>query len=352
MWGFIFIVRKCMRKKIVLILAPVIVLLLLIKGMTFSPELVSFSGPTMGTTYTVKFYTVESGGNVQSLKDDVDSVLLRINQLMSTYDPSSDLSLFNKMPSGSKQEVSSEFAHVVDKALLISTMSDGYYDVTVGPLANLWGFGPDKSRDEPPTDEEINGAKQKVGYKNLLLSGNVLSKEKDIYVDLSSIAKGYGVDAIANKLDENGIESYLIEVGGEIRSKGKKEDGGSWKIAIESPAGGHNVAQLIIDVDDLAIATSGDYRNYFEKNGVRYSHIINPKTGRPITHKLVSVTIIDKTAVMADGLATAITVLGPDKGLEFAEKHGIAAYLMIKKDFGYEERVSTAFEPYLKTSIK
>ncbi|MCZ2722800.1 FAD:protein FMN transferase [Marinomonas sp. 15G1-11] len=341
-----------MRKKIVLILAPVIVLLLLIKGMTFSPELVSFSGPTMGTTYTVKFYTVESGGNVQSLKDDVDSVLLRINQLMSTYDPSSDLSLFNKMPSGSKQEVSSEFAYVVDKALLISTMSDGYYDVTVGPLANLWGFGPDKSRDEPPTDEKINDAKQKVGYQNLLLSGNVLSKEKDIYVDLSSIAKGYGVDAIANKLDENGIESYLIEVGGEIRSKGKKEDGGSWKIAIESPAGGHNVAQLIIDVDDLAIATSGDYRNYFEKNGVRYSHIINPKTGRPITHKLVSVTIIDKTAVMADGLATAITVLGPDKGLEFAEKHGIAAYLMIKKDFGYEERVSTAFEPYLKTSIK
>ncbi len=352
MWGFIFIVRKNMRNKIILILAPVIVLFLIIKGLSFSPELVSFSGPTMGTTYTVKFYTVDNDVRVQSLKDDVDNVLLRINKLMSTYDPSSDLSLFNKMPSGSKQEISSEFAHVVDKALLISVMSDGYYDVTVGPLANLWGFGPAKGRDEPPTDIEIDRAKQKVGYKNLSLSGNVLSKVNDIYVDLSSIAKGYGVDAIANELDKNGIESYLIEVGGEIRTKGKKENGEPWKIAIESPAGGHNVAQLIIDVNNLAIATSGDYRNYFEKNGVRYSHIINPKTGRPITHKLVSVTIIDKTAVMADGMATAITVLGPEKGLEFAEKHGIAAYLMIKKDFGYEERVSSAFEPYLKNSIE
>ncbi|MFT2109605.1 FAD:protein FMN transferase [Marinomonas sp. 2405UD68-3] len=341
-----------MRKKILFILAPFIVVLILVKGLSFSPELVSFSGPTMGTTYTVKFYTVDSDSNAQSLKGDVDNVLLYINQLMSAYDPSSELSLFNKMPSGSTKEISRDFAHVVDKALLISSMTDGSYDVTIGPLANLWGFGPKKGRDEPPSDAEIDAVKGKVGYQYLSLNGNKLSKENDIYVDLSSIAKGFGVDAIANKLEENGIQSYLIEVGGEIRSKGKKENGEAWKIAIESPAGGHNVVQAVIEVTDVAIATSGDYRNYFEKRGVRYSHIIDPATGRPITHKLVSVSIIDKTAVMADGLATAITVLGPDKGMAFAEKNGIAAYLLVKQDFGYEERVSTAFEPYLKNRIQ
>ncbi len=341
-----------MRKKILLVFALLVVILIIIKGLSFSPKLVSFSGPTMGTTYTVKFYTVDNGSDVQVLKSAVDSVLLHINKLMSTYDPSSEISLFNKMPSGSSKEISAEFAHVVDKALLISSMTEGYYDVTIGPLANLWGFGPKKGRDEPPSDAEINAAKQKVGYQYLNLEGNKLSKENDIYVDLSSIAKGFGVDAIANKLEENGIQSYLIEVGGEIRTKGVKDDGESWKIAIESPAGGHNIVQAVIGITDVAVATSGDYRNYFEKRGVRYSHIIDPVTGRPITHKLVSVSIIDKSAVMADGLATAITVLGPDKGMAFAEENGIAAYLLVKQDFGYEERVSTAFEPYFKNRIQ
>jgi thiamine biosynthesis lipoprotein len=175
-----------------------------------------------------------------------------------------------------------------------------------------------------------------------------LTKEKNIYVDLSSIAKGYGVDMVAQVLQSKGVQSYLIEVGGEILSKGVKADGESWKVAIESPAGGHEIVERILSVTDVAVATSGDYRNYFEKNGVRYSHTISPKTGRPITHRLVSVTVVDKTTTMADGLATAITVLGPEKGFEFAQKNGIAAYLLIKTDFGFEERPSDAFKPYLQ----
>lgn len=337
-----------MRKKILFPVFLLIIVAVFYRLSVFTPELVSFSGPTMGTTYTVKFYTTEEVENPWDLKDDVDAVLVRVNKLMSTYDPNSELSEFNKLTAGQSLTVSEEMAYVIDKALLLSRMTGGEYDVTIGPLVNLWGFGPGKREDKVPTEAEIEAAKSRVGYQFLTLDGLRLSKEKDIYVDLSSIAKGYGVDAVAKVLQDKGIESYLVEVGGEISSKGVKPDGSPWRVAIESPAGGHNIAERIIDVTNIALATSGDYRNYFEQNGVRYSHTISPLTGRPITHRLVSVTVVDTTTTMADGLATAITVLGPEKGYEFAQENGIAAYLLVKTDFGFEERPSDAFKPYLK----
>ncbi|ETX09748.1 thiamine biosynthesis lipoprotein ApbE [Marinomonas ushuaiensis DSM 15871] len=337
-----------MRKKILFSAFLIIFIAVVYRLSSFSPELVSFSGPTMGTTYTVKFYTTEQVHNPWALKDDVDNVLVKVNRLMSTYDPTSELSEFNKLPAGQSADISTDMAHVIDKALLISEMTAGEYDVTVGPLVNLWGFGPGEREDKVPTQASIDEAKTRVGYEFLTLNSRRLTKEKDIYVDLSSIAKGYGVDEVARVLRERGVESYLVEVGGEISSKGMKPDGSAWKIAIESPAGGHSMVERILSLDDVAIATSGDYRNYFEKNGVRYSHTINPITGKPITHRLVSVTVIDKTATMADGLATAITVLGPEKGFAFARENGIAAYLLVKTDFGFEERPSDAFKSYLK----
>ncbi len=288
----------------------------------------------MGTTYTVKFYTTENVKKPSDLKVGVDAALVRVNKLMSTYDPNSELSVFNKLPENQFSNISEDMAYVIDKALLISEMSGGEYDITIGPLVNLWGFGPGKREDKVPSQVLIDEAKSRVGYHYLKLDGRRLTKEKNIYVDLSSIAKGYGVDMVAQVLQSKGVQSYLIEVGGEILSKGVKADGESWKVAIESPAGGHEIVERILSVTDVAVATSGDYRNYFEKNGVRYSHTISPKTGRPITHRLVSVTVVDKTTTMADGLATAITVLGPEKGFEFAQKNGIAAYLLIKTDFG------------------
>ncbi|MEO9655331.1 FAD:protein FMN transferase [Marinomonas sp.] len=336
-----------MRKKIWLPALLLIILAVVYRLTSFTPELVSFSGPTMGTTYTVKFYTTEEIENPWGIKSDVDDVLLSVNKHMSTYDPSSELSNLNKLPANSVQDISSGLAYVIDKALLISQMSGGEYDVTVGPLVNLWGFGPGKREDKVPTDAEIQQAKARIGYQSIQLENNQLSKQKNVYIDLSSIAKGYGIDKVAEALENHGIESYLVEVGGEIRSKGFKPEGESWQVAIESPAGGHTIAKKIIAADDIAIATSGDYRNYFEKNGVRYSHTINPITGRPVTHRLVSVTVIDKTATMADGLATAITVLGPEKGLTFAQENGVAAYLLVKTDFGYDERSSDAFQHYL-----
>ncbi|MCB5162419.1 FAD:protein FMN transferase [Marinomonas algarum] len=337
-----------MRKKVLLPVFLLVVAAVVYRLAAFTPELISFSGPTMGTTYTVKFFTTEDVASARDLKSDVDAVLIKVNALMSTYDPNSELSLFNKLPAGESANVSEELAYVIDKALLISEMSDGEYDVTVGPLVNLWGFGPGNRNDVVPSQNQIDEAKERVGYQYLTLDDRLLSKQKSIYVDLSSIAKGYGVDAVAQVLERKGITSYLVEVGGEIVSKGTKLDDVPWRIAVESPAGGHDIAERIIDVTDVAMATSGDYRNYFEKNGIRYSHTINPVTGRPITHRLVSVTVIDKTATMADGLATAITVLGPKKGFEFAQEHGVAAYLLVKTDFGFEERPSDAFKPYLQ----
>tara|TARA_R110001599_G_scaffold119118_2_gene288828 strand:+ start:9121 stop:10134 length:1014 start_codon:yes stop_codon:yes gene_type:complete len=337
-----------MRKKILISAFLFIVIATVYRFSTFSPELVSFSGPTMGTTYTVKFYTTENVKKPSDLKVGVDAALVRVNKLMSTYDPNSELSVFNKLPANQFSNISEDMAYVIDKALLISEMSGGEYDITIGPLVNLWGFGPGNREDKVPSELLIDEAKSRVGYHYLKLDGRRLTKEKNIYVDLSSIAKGYGVDMVAQVLQSKGVRSYLIEVGGEILSKGVKADGESWKVAIESPAGGHEIVERILSVTDVAVATSGDYRNYFEKNGVRYSHTISPKTGRPITHRLVSVTVVDKTTTMADGLATAITVLGPEKGFEFAQKNGIAAYLLIKTDFGFEERPSDAFKPYLQ----
>lgn len=338
-----------MPKKLLLTGAILVVVVLIYRTFSFSPELVSFSGPTMGTTYTIKLYTNENIRSVSFIKDDVDAVLKQVNKSMSTYDPASELSLFNQAEINTAYEISNGLADVVKQALIVSKESNGAYDVTVGPLINLWGFGPNKQRERVPSEDEINLAKANVGYKFLNLEESFLSKSQDVYVDLSSIAKGYGIDQIAKKLNEFGVESYLVEIGGEIVAKGVKEDGSAWRIGIEKPGGRHNVAQRVVLLNDVAVATSGDYRNYFEKEGVRYSHLINPKSGKPITHRLVSVTVVAETATLADSYATAINVLGPEEGLVFAENNELAIYMLVKTDLGFVEKYSSKFEPYLVT---
>ncbi len=337
-----------MRIKIWLPVLLILLAAIVYRLAAFTPELVSFSGPTMGTTYTVKFYTTEDYESSWRVKDNIDELLLKVNKSMSTYDPQSELSLFNKSPSQQVTKISDDLAFVIDKALLISTMTNGEYDVTVGPLVNLWGFGPGRLEDKVPSDVSIFEAKRNVGYQYLSLQDGELVKSRDIYVDLSSIAKGYGVDVLAEFLDTKGITSYLVEVGGEIKGKGVKPDGSPWRVAIESPAGGLNMAEKVISLNNAAMATSGDYRNYFEKNGVRYSHTISPTTGKPITHRLASVSVIAETATMADGFSTAISVLGPELGYEFAQENGIAAYLIMKTDSGFESKYSESFNAYLE----
>ena len=304
----------------------------------------------MGTYYQIKYVLdAQQQGNKQlsaeALQVEIDKRLELVNDLMSTYRPDSELSRFNI--SEKSLQVSDAMRDVVNAALTISAQTDGAYDVTVGPLVNLWGFGPDKRPNKVPSQALINEKMAFVGSHYLSLNGNTLTKAiPQLYVDLSSIAKGYGVDFIAEYLQQLGIENYLVDIGGELRVTGSKPGKEQWTLAVERPVAGQNV-QRLIHIGDNGIATSGDYRNYFESDGIRYSHTIDPKTGKPITHKLVSVTVIDKSCMLADGYATAITVLGPKAGLEFATKQHLAVFLLVKEGDDFSEQYTPEFEPYL-----
>lgn len=308
-------------------------------------KLVAIEGRTMGTSYHIKWIAPqdETTATAENIKNQVDQLLVDINQAMSTYIPDSELSLFNKAPAGSKKTVSADLYKVLEMAQAISDSSAGAYDVTVGPLINLWGFGPDKRVTKAPSAAQIAAIRHKVGYqKLLLLKDNQLQKEADLYVDLSSIAKGYGVDLLADLIAAKGYGAYLVEIGGELITKGLKPDDQPWRIAIESPVSGR-VVQRVVRVDDVAVATSGDYRNYFEDKGVRYSHIIDTTTGRPVTHNLASVTVLADNCALADALATAFLAMGVDKAYEYAINHNIDAFFITKNASGFDEKMTPGF---------
>ena len=315
-----------------------------------APQLLHIQGQTMGTYYQVKYVLdAEQQDNpevsAQAVQVEIDKRLELVNNLMSTYRPGSELSRFNQAEKS--LQVSDAMRDVVKAALTIYKQTDGAYDVTVGPLVNLWGFGPDKRPDRVPPQALIDEKMQIVGSQYLSVEGNTLNKSiPELYLDLASIAKGYGVDFIAEYLQQLGINNYLVDIGGELRVQGSKPGNEQWTLAIERPVAGQNV-QRLIQIGDNGIATSGDYRNYFESDGIRYSHTIDPKTGRPITHKLVSVTVINKSCMLADGFATAITVLGPEAGLEFAKKQHLAVFLLVKEGDDFNEYFTPEFESYL-----
>jgi FAD:protein FMN transferase len=298
----------------------------------------------MGTTYSVK--VIASAVNSVELKAKIDTELIRINDLMSTYQPDSELSRFNRSVVGEWFDISPDTMDVIRIAREINRLSEGSFDITVGPLVNLWGFGPDPASSELPSNEAIAAATARVGFGHLRLGDGKLMKDVDTYVDLSAIAKGYGVDRVTALLDAGGFKNYLVEIGGELGARGLNERGGPWRIAIERPDVAERVPFVTITFSDRGMATSGDYRNYFEKDGIRYSHTIDPATGRPVTHTLASVTVIAPTAALADGLATAIDVMGPEKGLAMAEAHHIAAFAIIKSEGGFVERHTSAFASY------
>jgi thiamine biosynthesis lipoprotein len=312
--------------------------------------LVQFSGSTMGTTYTVKARQVPEGMTAADLQTEVDRILVDVNQQMSTYDESSELSRFNQSQSTEWVKVSKALAQVVQRSLEISRLTDGAFDVTVGPLVNLWGFGPDLSEDQTPSDAELQAALDRVGHQQLeaRLSPPALKKDRaDLYVDLSAIAKGFGVDEIVQYLESQGISHYLVEIGGELRGKGLNPQDVPWRIAIEEPNPGKRAVQQVVEIVDRGIATSGDYRNFFEINGQRYSHAINPRTGQPIRHQLASVTVVNESAMEADAWATALLVLGPERGAAMAEKQNLAAFFIVINGSGLQEKPSPQFAQYL-----
>ncbi len=337
----------------------VIIALVMLSGCFPSNDLekkqVHLTGITMGTVaYNIKYIEqpIDGGTPIPSdvvVHQNVERILKQLNQDMSNWIPDSELSKFNSHDSLSPVKISEGLRRVIAESIRLGHLSEGKLDVTIGPLINLWGFGPEARPEKAPTQEEIAQAQARTGIDNLMLEGNMLTKRiPNLYVDLSTIAKGYAVDLVAEYLDSISAHNYLVEIGGELRAKGFKHTGELWSVAIEKPVSTERAVHQIIIPKDNAIATSGDYRKYFEENGQRYSHIIDPDTGKPINHKLVSVTVIHPSSMTADGLSTAMMLMGPEKAYAFAEEHKIAAYLISKSENGFIEQFTVEFMPYLK----
>ncbi len=314
-------------------------------------RLTTFSGPTMGTRYTVKLVDLPTGVDPETIRQEIERKLDHIDALMSTYDPDSELSRLNRFADTEWFSVSHEMARVIGEAVRIGQLTGGAFDITIGPLVNLWHFGPDKDLpDRIPSPEEITRAKSNVGFHNIevrLSPPAVRKKRPGLCIDLSGIAKGFAVDQIAEHLECRGIENYFVDVGGDLRVKGCNQRGKPWNVAIEAPLADARAIQRTVPLVHGAMATSGDYRNYFEQNDIRYSHIIDPRSGKPISHKLASVTVLDSRCMRADALATALMVLGPKAGYELALQQSLPALFLVKSGAGFVEKVSPGLKSVL-----
>jgi len=315
-----------------------------------------FEGETMGTTWSVNAVLPE-GADDKAVRRGIQAELDRVVAQMSTYEADSDLSRFNRAPAGTWHVLPAEFYTVLRHALSLARDSGGAYDPTVGPLVNLWGFGPDKRPREAPGADDIAAAKGRVGWSRIRLDDAThrAFQPGGIYVDLSSVAKGFGVDQVARLLDRDGVRDYLVEVGGELRAHGRKPDGTRWNVGIERPGAAAAAVddpdeiERIVKLDDKAIATSGDYRHAFESDGRFYSHHIDPRTGYPVAHRVASVSIVADDCMHADALGTTMTVLGPEQGMAYAVKHDLAVlFVLYGKDGRFEERMSPAFAAVLR----
>ncbi len=309
--------------------------------------LLHLSGPTMGTWYNVKVIS-EGAIDQGALSGKIEAVLSEINSLMSTYDLESELSRFNQLPINTPMELSSDTITVLKMALDLSVKTAGAFDVTVGPVVNLWGFGPSGRLKEKPSDMAINAALAQVGYQALVWHGDKqLSKSKPVYVDLSAIAKGFAVDKVAGLLREQGLSRFLVDIGGELVAGDDKAPGQHWKVAIEQADIHQRAIQKVLSLRRIGVATSGDYRNFYEFEGTRYSHTIDPRTGKPVTHELASVSVLHPSVAYADGVATALMVLGTEQGYALASKLGISAYFIYKTPSGFEVKSTDGFLNYI-----
>lgn len=311
-----------------------------------------FAGSTMGTTYHV---TLAKTGRLTPAEKDilttsVDTLLVEINQQMSTYIVNSELNQLQSMPLNEWHEISDPLKEVLQISLEVFNVSGGAFDITLRPLIDLWGFGPLESHDTVPSQQTIDSTLQNVDSGAITLRSNPSSilRTKPVNMDLSAVAKGYAVDKVSALLIEKGYLDHMVEIGGELRLSGNSPRGEPWRIGIEKPqAGLSQSVQRAVSLTNIGMATSGDYRNYFEENGVRYSHTLDPRTGFPVRHNLASVTVLHASCAYADALATAFSVMGQEAAMKLANDNGIAALFLVKQGVGFVESTSEAFESYL-----
>ncbi|MDG2221090.1 MAG: FAD:protein FMN transferase [Rubripirellula sp.] len=323
-----------------------IALLLLLTPISVIAEeatILELVGPTMGTRFTVKVFAPEAMDmSAEDAQIRVDGLLRAVNDQMSTYLPSSEISRFNQSESLEWYDVSSGFAEVVAYALSVAEKTDGALDITVEPLVNAWNFGPAARTSDPPGDAQIEQLRQWVGFEKLAVRLDPPALKKThpkLEIDLSSIAKGYAADEVVRMLAEHGADNVFVEIGGEVRTAGNKA-GQWWKVGIQLPDAVSDTVMIAHALstggdDDQAMATSGDYRNFFESDGVRYSHTLDPATGRPVTHALASVSVVAGSCMAADAWATAMNVLGAERGKLIAEREKLNVLLVSRQADGF-----------------
>ncbi|MEZ6130457.1 MAG: FAD:protein FMN transferase [Planctomycetaceae bacterium] len=295
-------------------------------SLTLAGERLEIEGSTMGTGYSIVIDT--PAGNAidpEKLKAKIEARLVQINDQMSTWDPKSEISRFNQSESTDWFDVSPEFASVVTEARRVHELSAGAFDPTLAPLINLWGFGDDRPQ-TIPDDAAIAEAKQSVGMQHLSVRSEPPALKKaipELQLNLSAIAKGYGVDAIAELLIAEGLPAFIVDIGGEDRAGKAKASGDAWKLGVESPLGGLN---RVLPLTEMSIATSGDYRNFFQVDGVTYSHAIDPNTGRPVKNPPASVSVLHESCMTADAWATTMMIVGPEEGTTLASQNNLSVF--------------------------
>lgn len=316
-----------------------------------APALLSLQGATMGTRWNVQLVTDgqtdpgDTAAAVQALLERLD------HDVFSTWDSGSELSRLNRQPPDTAVPVSADLFAVLQLARHLHTRSGGAFDISVGALVNLWGFGPEPAAEGIPAADALAAARALTGLDALVLDPvtRTATTTRPLTLDLSGIAKGHAVDAVALLLQDRGVTDFLVEIGGELRLQGRRPDGSGWMIAVEAPRSDLREVFARIDShgESLALAGSGDYRNFRDADGKRYSHEIDPRTGYPVDHDLAAVTVLAATAAEADAWATALMVLGPEEGPRLADGEGLAAYFIMRAPAGLEPHYTRAFAPYL-----
>ncbi|MGB0697522.1 MAG: FAD:protein FMN transferase [Rhodospirillaceae bacterium] len=327
---------------------------LVLAGCKFSPteEVLEISGPTMGTTYRVT--AVDKAGTLSesALRGAIETALAEVNAQLSNWHPGSEISRFNAQKGTESVPVSDMLATVMQGAETVNKASLGRFDTTAGPLIDLWGFG-SKGTPRKPSEAEITAAQQRTGHGQTLRvgAGSLQKIQPDTEIYLSAIGKGYGADHIAQAIQGLGVRDFMIDIGGDLYTAGRNPDGVPWQIGIERPAALSGGVLEVVGVSGLGMASSGDYRNYFEQDGKRYSHIIDPTTGSPITHKTAGATVLADTAMEADAWATAMLILGREKGLQVAQDHNIAVMFVDRDTESSELRFKSISSPRFEALI-
>jgi len=306
----------------------------------------ALAGETMGTTWSVRLVAPPTA-KADALTAMVQRELDQVVREMSPWEPLSVLSLYNRAPAGSWTDLPPAFAQVLRCALEIAEVSDGAFDPTLGALVDLWGFGPLAFSGAPPTAHDLAEAREAAGWRKVTLDGDRLLQPGGLRLDLNGIAKGFAVDQVAAALDRAGVRSYLVEVGGELRGTGAKPDDQPWWVELERPPVANDGLRTLVALHGLSVATSGDYRRFFDHDGRRYAHTLDPAAAAPVAKPTASVTVLDQSCMRADAFATALTVMAPDAALAFATEHELAAMILTHGPTGLEERLSPALSAML-----